>query len=1244
MMKNYLSQRVGQLLVSIFTGGLLVFQSVNAQSYTYESESFEEEVWGTASKSSNLVQSHSGTWTVAKNNIHTNAITAQDGTYSLLIATKSNALISPKLENGAGVLTYYVSKPTGGGRTITVETSTDMQTWDAAVESFSVSAEWTLRRVEINDPEVRYIRFSTNSNGNVYIDNVQISSAGATDVSVTTSVGSVITQTSASIVGNISSKGNSTVLSRGVCYNTEGFPDISSRKVEVEGTIGSFTTTLDHLTSGTTYYVRAYAITIKGINYGNEVSFTTRADDVPLTYWTQDFNDASQLPSGKFDTPQEIKVLGQGTWIYSKAYPNTNQAYIPDGSCRSLRMEKNGSYVITPVLDNGVTSLSFDEGRGEKELTIYVSIDDGAQWNLLNTIKTIKGVVNTVLINQLEVNRIKIANESGGDADIDNISVTIYPSGTLPIITTIIATEIGRNTALSGGEIVSAGSRPVVEKGVCWSLQPIPLLADNRTIDNASDNKFVSQLTELPAGKLIYYRSYARSYAGTAYGDIHSFTTKAAEIPLVLTTAVTDITAETAIGGGIISDDGGASINEMGICWSIANEPTIEDSKTIVSRGKNDFVSKLTGLTPGTQYYYRAYATNEAGTGYGKSLSFTTGNISMPAVSTSELSEILSYKVTGGGVITDSGNAPIVAGLCWNETGSPTINDKTTIIEDAQGTFISSIGNLKGNTRYYLRAYVTNSAGTSYGEELSFKTASSTVFYISPKGDDDLADGSFEKPFYSLQKAVDLVSAGDTIFMLEGTYHYSVRINIKQIGAPEGGTIYLSALKGKRALLDFSAMPLDPNNQGIRITGSYWHIYGLDIKGAGDNGILIERNKPTGGTPEDIKNKIEEGHHNIIEFCSFYDNKDTGLQLKNMAEYNRIINCDSYFNRDAEDGNADGFAAKLSLGTGNYFYGCRAWNNSDDGWDGILYDAKEGFDDDMTTTYENCWAFRNGFLKDGSESKGNGNGFKLGGSGDMNRRHNAILIRCLAFDNLMKGFDQNHNTGSMTLINCTGHSNKYLRNKNHFTYKIDEDILAPGKEFTLINCLAIWDGVEDPKKSLYTPLRLMKGTQHTCDFLTTPADFISVDTLGVTNPRQADGSLPKLDFMHIRPTNVKLIDTGTLVEGVEYKGEKPDLGCFETDGNITDIYDFYESYVQVSDLLIYPQPVSEQCNITIFSGTEQSKYVLRLFDTKGKMIFSKRFIGNSTIIERGNITSGVYMISITDEVYRNCYTSKVIFD
>ena len=160
-------------------------------------------------------------------------------------------------------------------------------------------------------------------------------------------------------------------------------------------------------------------------------------------------------------------------------------------------------------------------------------------------------------------------------------------------------------------------------------------------------------------------------------------------------------------------------------------------------------------------------------------------------------------------------------------------------------------------------------------------------------------------------------------------------------------------------------MTISSTNRAVTLSGSYWHIKGIDIKGAGDNGMNIS------------------GSNNIIEFCAFYENHYTGLQLSGGASNNQIINCDSYFNSDPAQGNADGFAPKLNVGTNNYFYGCRAWQNSDDGWDGYLRPSN-----DVSTTLENCWCFSNGYLSDGSPSSGNGNGFKMGGSDNKDLMHN----------------------------------------------------------------------------------------------------------------------------------------------------------------------------------------------------------------------------------------------------------------
>ncbi len=525
----------------------------------------------------------------------------------------------------------------------------------------------------------------------------------------------------------------------------------------------------------------------------------------------------------------------------------------------------------------------------------------------------------------------------------------------------------------------------------------------------------------------------------------------------------------------------------------------------------------------------------------------------------------------------------------------------------------------------------------------SFKATIHTNLYLAPTGNDATGDGSKANPFYSLQKAVDLINAGDTIYMAGGVYSYSARVNINK-GGTAAEMITLRSAPGEHAILDFSSMADDDANQGIRLTGSYWHFYGFDIKGAGDNGLLIERNKPIGGTYVDIKDKNEDGHDNLIELCNFYENRDAGLQLKNLAAYNRIINCDSYYNRDATDGDADGFAPKLTVGTGNYFYGCRSWQNSDDGWDLYLKCKEDGFPQDMVTTMENCWTFMNGFYKDGTAGKGNGNGFKLGGSSGKDQSHNSILIRCLSFDNLQKGFDQNSNAGNMTLVNCTGFAKPYLDNSSHYTFRIDGTSLPSGKQLVATNCVSIGDGVTDRKKSLWAPCEMLGGVITTSDWVTAEADYVAIDTTGVRGPRKADGSLPDINFMYIKAGNTKLIDKGTLVNGVKFVGTAPDLGAFEY-GMIDAIKDKDVTVKSFNLDQNYPNPFNPSTVIS-YQLTTNSMTTLKVYDVLGKVVATlvnemQPAGSHQALFNATNLPSGLYLYSLRSGSFSE--TKKMLF-
>ncbi|MBA7580269.1 hypothetical protein ES708_22160 [subsurface metagenome] len=220
-----------------------------------------------------------------------------------------------------------------------------------------------------------------------------------------------------------------------------------------------------------------------------------------------------------------------------------------------------------------------------------------------------------------------------------------------------------------------------------------------------------------------YVRAYATNSAGTAYGPQVSFTSQC-PVLTVTTTSISNITENSAQSGGNVTDDGGAEVTARGVCWSTSENPTTADSKTSDGTGTGSFVSSITGLSPNTTYYVRAYATNSVGTAYGDEVNFTTEQtIVPPTVTTSSASDITETSATVGGNVTADGGATVtVRGVCWSTSQNPTLSDNYTTDGTGTGSFSSSITGLIQNTTYYTRAYATNSIGTSYGNEISFTT------------------------------------------------------------------------------------------------------------------------------------------------------------------------------------------------------------------------------------------------------------------------------------------------------------------------------------------------------------------------------------------------------------------------------------------------------------------------------------------------------------------------------------------
>lgn len=197
-------------------------------------------------------------------------------------------------------------------------------------------------------------------------------------------------------------------------------------------------------------------------------------------------------------------------------------------------------------------------------------------------------------------------------------------------------------------------------------------------------------------------------------------------LPVLTTTEVTLITEATALSGGLISSDAGNEITSRGVCWSTNPYPTIIDSITKDAAGTGRFTSNVLALIPNTTYYLRAYATNKKGTAYGLQETFTTKSL---GITTKEISDTTANSAQSGGVINIDGDSTniIERGICCYTQPNPTILHFKTVDGKGKGEFDSEMTSLTHNTVYYVRAYITNSSGTYYGNEISFKTLDGVI-------------------------------------------------------------------------------------------------------------------------------------------------------------------------------------------------------------------------------------------------------------------------------------------------------------------------------------------------------------------------------------------------------------------------------------------------------------------------------------------------------------------------------------
>lgn len=486
-----------------------------------------------------------------------------------------------------------------------------------------------------------------------------------------------ITLTSATVSSMYSNPNAIRITERGVCWSTSALPTTSNSKVTISG-IGSsgasYGVTISGLSHATKYYVRSYVNTSSGVFYSNEVIVTTITPQKPIL--------TSIVPA--------IATITSNSATLGGVISSDGNAFITErGVCYSTSKE--------PTISNSRTSNGTGTGSYESPVSGLAS---GTTYYARAYATNLAGT------------------SYGNEVSFTTLAISA------PIISTTIVSNVTFNSAITGGTISSNGNAPIQQSGVCFSVVSNPTIAGPKTIDGSTTGSFTSKLTELVPGTRYYVRAYATNTSGlTGYGLETSFTTDAVSKPILNATTVSSITGFTASASSSISSNGNAPIQESGVCFSMSPNPTIANTKTNDGALIGSFTSQLTGLKPSTTYYIRSYATNSAWlTGYGAETSFTTPAISKASLST-VLSTFTSTTAIVNGTINSNGNTPITqSGVCYSTSPNPTINSSKTTDGKASGSWSSNISGLLPNVTYYARAYAVNSAGESYGNEVTFKT------------------------------------------------------------------------------------------------------------------------------------------------------------------------------------------------------------------------------------------------------------------------------------------------------------------------------------------------------------------------------------------------------------------------------------------------------------------------------------------------------------------------------------------
>lgn len=598
-----------------------------------------------------------------------------------------------------------------------------------------------------------------------------------------------VTPSSITLQGELTDDGGYEIITLGFCYKAveegdEELPDQEDQVVNVSTDSRTLTATLQDLTPGQTYIVRAYATNRLGAGYSEPTTFNTQSSSVPV------LSSVTPVDTIELSLQVEASLLAAGDgevteigfcWSAESNAPTTEMSH---QACNDQLEAEKFNLLIENLLPETVYYIRAyginEHGTGYGPVFTYTSgqstqpvVETGEAEDITETTARLTGRVvsdgGSSLISKgfyysTDANNVAkgarcYSTKEGNDilCELKDLAVattyyycayaenangirtgevrsfTTAGQRTTPTVQTAEPSNLTETSARLNGRITSDGHSNILSKGFYWGTDGNPVQNGTQVVSKSEGNSFLYDLGNLTAGTTYYVCAYAENGEGTGYGEVVSFSTRAATTaPILGTTTVSNIT-ETGVNlAAEITSDGGMDITEKGFCYSSTNaEPTINDNKETSTAGGNSITATLGNLASNTTYYVRAYATNGRGTSYGAVQQFTTtDNRTTPIISTVTASNITESSVELIASITDNGNGTIVEkGFCYTTDANslPTISSDK-IVSSAAGNEISqTLAGLKAITTYYIRAYANNGSMTGYSDVITVTTTASSI-------------------------------------------------------------------------------------------------------------------------------------------------------------------------------------------------------------------------------------------------------------------------------------------------------------------------------------------------------------------------------------------------------------------------------------------------------------------------------------------------------------------------------------